>query len=60
HYEHVHGCEHHDHMVCNKCGKIIEFIDNRIEELQIEVCKKNKFQAEYHRLQIQGLCEDCC
>lgn len=59
HYEHVHGCEHHDHMVCNKCGKIIEFVDNRIEELQIEVCKKNKFQAETHRLQIQGLCEDC-
>ena len=60
HYEHVHGCEHHDHMVCTECGKIIEFIDDRIEGLQIEVCKKNKFQAESHRLQIQGLCEDCC
>ncbi len=60
HYEHVHGYEHHDHMVCNKCGKIVEFIDDRIEALQIEVCKKNKFQAESHRLQIQGLCEVCC
>lgn len=60
HYEHVHGCEHHDHLVCTECGKIIEFVDDRIEGLQIEVCKKNKFQAESHRLQIQGLCEDCC
>ena len=60
HYEHVYGHEHHDHLVCNNCGKIIEFTEHRIEKLQDEVCKKNKFMAESHRLQIQGLCEDCC
>ncbi len=51
--------EHHDHLVCNKCGKIIEFIEHRIEKLQDEVCKSKKFKPESHRLQIQGLCEDC-
>ncbi|HHT9138237.1 MAG TPA: transcriptional repressor, partial [Candidatus Wunengus sp. YC60] len=50
---------HHDDLVCNSCGKIIEFTEHRIEKLQDEVCKKNNFQAESHRLQIQGLCEDC-
>ncbi len=60
HYEHVYGHEHHDHMVCNICGKIIEFVDYRIEKLQEEVCKKNNFIADSHRLQIHGTCEDCC
>ncbi len=59
HYEHVYGHEHHDHLVCNNCGKIIEFTEYRIEKLQDEVCNKHKFKAEFHRLQIQGLCEDC-
>ena len=59
HYEHVYGHEHHDHLVCNNCGKIIEFTEHRIEKLQDEVCRKNKFKTDSHRLQIQGLCEDC-
>lgn len=59
HYEHVYGHEHHDHLVCNGCGNIIEFTEYRIEKLQDEVCKKHKFKAESHRLQIQGLCENC-
>lgn len=59
HYEHVYGHEHHDHLVCNACGKIIEFVEHRIEKLQDEVCKRKRFKPESHRLQIQGLCEDC-
>ncbi|MCF6150463.1 MAG: transcriptional repressor [Candidatus Kuenenia sp.] len=59
HYEHVHGNEHHDHLVCDKCGKIIEFYEKRIENLQDEVCNKNRFVPKSHRLQIHGLCEDC-
>ena len=59
HYEPVYGHEHHDHMVCNDCGMIIEFVENRIERLQDEVCKKNNFEPESHRLQIQGLCAVC-
>src|SRR3989339_1032456 len=34
HYEHVYGHEHHEHLVCIKCGKIIEFSDERIEKYQ--------------------------
>lgn len=59
HYEHIHGNEHHDHLVCSGCGKIIEFTEEDIERLQDEVCKRHRFRPESHRLQIQGLCHDC-
>lgn len=59
HYEHVYGHEHHEHLVCVGCGKIIEFSDERIEKFQDEVCIRNKFKPESHRFQITGYCEDC-
>ncbi len=59
HYEHVHANEHHDHMICSGCGKIIEFAEDAIERLQDEVCKRYRFKAESHRMQIHGRCEDC-
>ena len=59
HYEHVYGHEHHEHLVCIGCGKIIEFTDERIEKFQEEVCIENKFKAESHKFQIMGYCEDC-
>nr|MCU0825521.1 transcriptional repressor [Leptospira sp.] len=33
-YEHIIGHQHHDHIICMQCGRIVEFVDNRIEELQ--------------------------
>ncbi len=59
HYEHVYGHEHHEHLVCIGCGKIIEFTDERIEKFQEEICIANKFKAESHKFQIMGYCEDC-
>ncbi len=59
HYEHVYGHEHHEHLVCLGCGKIIEFSDERIESFQEEVCIENKFKAESHKFQIMGYCENC-
>jgi Fur family ferric uptake transcriptional regulator len=59
HYEHVYGHEHHEHLVCIGCGKIIEFTDERIEKFQEEVCITNKFKAESHKFQIMGYCVDC-
>ena len=58
-YEYILGREHHDHLLCVKCGKIIEFRNNKIEKLQDEVCKKHNFKPIFHRLIIRGLCEDC-
>jgi len=50
---------HHDHLICTSCGKIIEFCNDEIEELQIKVAKQRKFKLLHHNHQLFGLCEDC-
>ena len=51
--------EHHDHLICVVCGKIVEFEDPRIEELQVEVAGVHGFSIERHRLELYGCCQDC-
>jgi Fur family ferric uptake transcriptional regulator len=58
-YEHVLGHQHHDHMLCIDCGKIEEFQDERIEELQLEACRKKGFQLVSHDLRLRGYCKAC-
>lgn len=58
-YEHVLGHEHHDHMVCMECGRIEEFHDERIEELQREAARKKGFQVVSHDHRLLGYCRAC-
>jgi Fur family ferric uptake transcriptional regulator len=58
-YEHLHLGQHHDHMVCAKCRKIIEFHDNRLESLQSEIAVSHGFQMFQHRMEIYGICAQC-
>jgi Fur family ferric uptake transcriptional regulator len=58
-YEHIFGHEHHDHLICQKCGKIIEFYSEGIEELQRKVSSENNFKMTGHCLKIYGICSDC-
>jgi Fur family ferric uptake transcriptional regulator len=51
--------KHHDHLICTKCGKIIEFFDEVIEERQEEIAKQFNFQMTDHTMKIVGLCENC-
>ena len=51
--------KHHDHLICTKCGDIIEFYDDTIEERQKEIAKKFNFQMTDHTMKIIGLCEKC-
>ena len=51
--------EHHDHLICVNCGKIVEFEDPRIERLQEEVARQHGFSIERHRLELYGCCESC-
>jgi len=59
HYEHNFGHTHHDHLVCLKCGKVIEFSDKNIEKLQSSVCQENGFKELSHTVQIFGYCKGC-
>jgi len=58
-YEPVLGRKHHEHMVCVRCGKILEFIQDEIERLQDQVCHEHGFRPLSHTLQIQGICKAC-
>lgn len=58
-YEHHHLGQHHDHMICTKCGKIIEFKEERLEEAQIQVAADHGFHMLQHRMEIYGICADC-
>ena len=58
-YERAQGRKHHDHLVCVKCGKIIEFENEEIEKLQDAEAKKNQFQVVYHSHKLFGFCKDC-
>ena len=58
-FEHVFGHEHHDHLVCIQCGRIIEFHDEQIENRQMKVARKHGFQTTGHRLVIRGYCRNC-
>lgn len=51
--------EHHDHIICTSCGKIVEFFDEEIEKKQEEIALKNGFKITDHTMQIYGLCEKC-
>ena len=58
-YEHKYGREHHDHLVCLKCGRFIEAVDPKIERLQNELCKRHGFIAQRHKTEIFGICNRC-
>ena len=50
---------HHDHLVCVRCGKIIEFESSMIEDAQKEIAKRHRFHLLRHRHELYGYCSDC-
>ena len=50
---------HHDHMICKRCGLIIEFENDKIEQLQLEIARTHHFRLTSHLMQLQGICEKC-
>ena len=53
------GPNHHDHLVCVRCGTIQEFYNEVIERTQIEVAEQFDFKIVDHSLHIQGICGAC-
>ena len=58
-YEHLHLGQHHDHMICTKCRKILEFEEEQIEQLQIKIAASHGFHILQHKMEIYGICADC-
>jgi Fur family ferric uptake transcriptional regulator len=58
-YEPASGRSHHDHLICTGCGRIVEFENEKIEELQIRVAHGQGFEVDSHKLELYGRCERC-
>jgi len=58
-YEIIPGKEHHEHLVCSECGKIIEFSDKSFEKRIRAIAECNEFTMEHHSVEIFGKCSEC-
>jgi Fur family ferric uptake transcriptional regulator len=58
-YEHLHAEQHHDHMVCARCGAVREFESARIQEEALRRCREQSFRPLLQRLTIHGICAAC-
>jgi Fur family ferric uptake transcriptional regulator len=48
--------QHHDHLVCLRCGRVEEFFDARIEERQRQIARERGFELQEHALALYGVC----
>ena len=58
-YEPDMGHDHHDHMICEICGNCIEFHDEGLEKLQLELAEKHDFYLTTHKMVLYGICRQC-
>jgi Fur family ferric uptake transcriptional regulator len=59
HYEHIHDEPQHDHLICLKCGGIVEFEEQSLREAEEKICGKHQFQPEKVVVEIFGYCKKC-
>ena len=58
-FEHEYRHEHHDHLVCLECGRVIEVVSSEIEQLQERLAQRHDFTPIRHKMQIFGICRTC-
>jgi Fur family ferric uptake transcriptional regulator len=58
-FEHRAEGEHHDHLICRECGKIMEFENDQLEALQNQIARQAGFRVLEHKLEIYGYCQTC-
>jgi Fur family ferric uptake transcriptional regulator len=59
HYEATSNYRHHEHLVCIKCGKVIEFTNRRLEDALEQVARDCQFKGKEHKVEIVGYCRKC-
>ena len=58
-FEHVDEGEHHDHLVCTRCGAVKEFANEAIEKLQAAIAESHGYLVHTHKLELYGICPKC-
>jgi Fur family ferric uptake transcriptional regulator len=51
--------DHHHHLICIKCGKLIEINEGSLESFISEIAKKYRFKTTKHQIEIEGYCQEC-
>ena len=59
-YEKSYGFKQHDHLICNDCGKVVEFCDPRIQQIKNMMGEVLKFKVTHHALNLYGNCDGAC
>jgi len=58
-FEKAYNCAPHDHLICTSCGKVTEFCDARVDDIEERAAKQHGFELAYHALYCYGLCSTC-
>jgi Fur family ferric uptake transcriptional regulator len=58
-FENIEAERHHDHIICERCGRIVEFVHPQMEQLQEKVAQRFGFVATTHKMEIYGICQEC-
>jgi Fur family ferric uptake transcriptional regulator len=51
--------QHHDHIICERCGKIVEFNSEELEKHQERIARFLGFVVSRHRMELYGVCAEC-
>jgi len=58
-FEKAYSCKQHDHIICTTCGRVDEFCDPRIHEIEKTVSNVMKYRISHHSLYFYGTCKKC-
>ncbi len=59
HFEVAFGDDHHEHLICSKCSKVIDFHRNSIDTSLNEIAQEHNFKPISHKIEIIGICYEC-
>jgi Fur family ferric uptake transcriptional regulator len=58
-YEHMHIGERHDHLLCTRCGRVVEFDDEELERVAQRLAREHGFEPLFNKCTIYGICPEC-
>jgi Fur family ferric uptake transcriptional regulator len=58
-YEHNYGYPPHEHLYCDRCGSVFEFMSDEINQLQEEICRRFGFLPDHRQFIVFGVCREC-
>ena len=58
-YEPMPAQEHHEHLICVRCGRVDEFANERLVRMLPIIADEHSFQHQRHRVEIYGVCREC-